>query len=443
MTDTPGIAPPLPTAPVIPASAVAPGVELLAPQLALQEAANILATVIGRSPEGTVLLRSAYGVFSLKSTLPLGVGTRVDVRYQPGNPPSFAILGIADGDAPEAAAPPTRLDVGTTTAATVIAAGSDGTAALPVGTRLLLRIVPTADPAPAPAGPTTAGAAAAGSASPGPATTAPTTIAGQILLGAGGETIVETPVGTLALDLRVALPPGTTMAFERLRDISSVPRPEPPLSQASGWAALDQVLTVLDQAAPKLAQTLRATLTPETPAAFAGTLLFLIGALYRGRWPGEPVHRALTATGEQHLQQRLAADLTELGRLSTDKATDPWRVLVLPLMSGTVVAPIRLYLRRRSSDSADGSGDDLRFVFEAELSRLGTLQLDGLLRGSRLDLVLRSHATLSPEARQEAGAIFRSASAANGLHGDIVFATAAEFAVAPLAALRYRVEMEA
>ena len=433
MTDTPGIAAPLPSAPVIPASAVLPGIELLTPQLALQEAANFVATVIGRSAEGAVLLRSTHGTFSLKSTLPLGTGNRVEVRYQPGNPPSITLLGPADGEPSETAAPPTRLDLGTMAEATVIAAGSDDAAALPVGTRLLLRVVPASDPGAVPSAPAPASSS----------TAAAPTLAGQILLGAGDETIVETPVGTLALDLRVALPPGTTLAFERLRDITGAPHLEPPVSQASGWAALDQVLTALDRAAPRLAQQLRATLTPETPAAFAGTLLFLIGALYRGRWPGEAVHRALEHADEPQLQQRLATDLEELGRLSMDKATDPWRVLVLPLISGTVVAPIRLYLPRRSAKADEGAGDDLRFVFEAELSRLGALQLDGRLRGSRLDLVLRSHTSLSAEARHQAGEIFRSASAANGLHGDIVFTTTPEFAVAPLAAMRYRVEMQA
>lgn len=418
MTNSPGIAAPLPAATVIPPNAVAPGIELLTPLLALQEATTFAATVIGRSPEGAVLLRSAYGVFSLKSTLPLAPGTRVELRFQPGNPPSISLLGVIESEAAEATAPPMRLDLGTTTAATVIAAGSDGTASLPVGARLLLRVVP----------PSAAGASA---------------LAGQIILGAGGETIVETPVGTLALELRVALPPGTTIAFERLHDIPSTAQPEPPPSQANGWPALDQALAALDRAAPTLAQQLRGAMSPDTPAALAGTLLFLLGALYRGRWPGEPVNRALASAGEERLRQRLAADLAELGRLSADTATDPWRVLVLPLMSGTGVAPLRLYLRRGSGESRDGAEEGMRFVFEAELSRLGTLQLDELVRGSRLDLVLRSHAPLSPEARQEAAAIFRRASAANGLHGDIVFATAAEFAVAPLAAMQRRVEMRA
>jgi len=153
------------------------------------------------------------------------------------------------------------------------------------------------------------------------------------------------------------------------------------------------------------------------------------------------VDRALAQAPDS--RQRLAADVTELQRLSRDPATDPWRVLVLPLLSEAAVTPLRLYLRRRGSDQRDGTEGGVRFVFEAELKRLGALQLDGRIGGSRFDLVLRSHTSLPPEMREAAGALFRQTSAANGLHGDIVFATAADFAVAPLAAMRRHVELQA
>ncbi len=72
-------------------------------------------------------------------------------------------------------------------------------------------------------------------------------------------------------------------------------------------------------------------------------------------------------------------------------------------------------------------------MIDAELSRLGAVQLDGLMRGARLDLVLRSHAPIPPELREEARAIFHRASEAHGLNGDLVFATASRFAVEPMA----------
>ncbi len=99
---------------------------------------------------------------------------------------------------------------------------------------------------------------------------------------AARETVVETPIGTLALDRRLALPPGTAIALTRLGEFPSAPNAAAPPSQAAGWPALDQALAVLDRAAPALAAELRAALAPGTPAALAGTLLFLMGALYRG-----------------------------------------------------------------------------------------------------------------------------------------------------------------
>jgi hypothetical protein len=270
----------------------------------------------------------------------------------------------------------------------------------------------------------------------------PETLSGQIVAGSAGETLVETPIGTLALDRPLALAPGTAIALARLGALPSAAAGATPPSQAGGWPALDQALAALDKAAPGLAAELRAALAPGTPAALAGTLLFLMGALYRGRWPGAAIEKALTDAGANALRLRLGEDVAELARLSTDRSTDPWRVMVLPLLADAGVQPLRLYLRRGGSQQ-DGAEGDARFILEAEMSRLGALQLDGMVRGKRLDLVLRSHAPLAPELRQEAEALFHRVSDANGLHGDIVFATAALFAVAPLAGLQRHVEVRA
>lgn len=77
------------------------------------------------------------------------------------------------------------------------------------------------------------------------------------------------------------------------------------------------------------------------------------------------------------------------------------------------------------------------------MSRLGALQLDGLVRPQRFDLVLRSHRPVATELRQEIAEIFRNATTASGLAGDITFTTASRFAVAPLDALRPHVGVTA
>jgi hypothetical protein len=77
------------------------------------------------------------------------------------------------------------------------------------------------------------------------------------------------------------------------------------------------------------------------------------------------------------------------------------------------------------------------------MSRLGALQLDGLVRQKRLDLMLRSQREIAPELRQEIAAVFHDATTAAGFTGEIAFATSARFTVAPLDALRPPVGIDA
>jgi hypothetical protein len=415
MTDPLGIGrPPGPGAPLIQAAASAPAVEPLGPAPALPLATSFMATVVERGPDGTLLLRSAYGGLSLKTTQPLPPGTRVELRVLPGNPPSVSMLAIGEPDAAETG-PSLQLDLGTTVMATVVAA-AQGDDAAAVGARLLVRVTATASGA------------------------GDTALSGTILAGAAGETVIDSSIGLLALDRRLALPAGTTIVFERFGTTASEPVDLGP-SQASGFASLDRTLAVLDKEAPALGQRLRNALAPGTAPALAGSLLFLIGALYRGLWPGAAVDRALTAAGQDRLRAKLGEELAELGRLGKDDATGEWQVLTLPLISGAAVEPLHLYVRRGGA-TAETLGDGARFVLEAELSQFGAVQLDGMVRGRRFDLVLRSHAPLPPDLRAESAGIFRRASAAQGFQGDIVFATATPFTVAPLAGLRRPVELQ-
>jgi hypothetical protein len=417
VTDAPAIAtPPRAAASGIPSPPAVPALELLTAPPALPPVATVVAaTVIAQDRDGAFMLRSAYGMLTLKSAMPLPAGARLELRIQPGSPPSVSLLAMDEARATDP--PPWQLDLGTTTAATVVTPAADAPD-MQAGTRLMLRIV-----APAQAG-------------------EPAPLAGEIVANLGGETLVATVLGTLALDLPLALPPGTALAFSRLGTVPDTPAAKPQPSEAAFQSSLDQVVAVLDKAAPALAAQLRAALTPGTPAALTGTLLFLMGALYQGAWPGAMVDRALDAAGEKRLAQRLRGELGDLARLRASGATGPWRVSVLPLFAGADIQPLRLYLRRRGG--ADATDDaDTRFVIEAELSRLGALQLDGFVRGARLDVVLRSHAPLDPALQQEVAALFRQASTAQGLHGDIVFAATPQFDVRPLEAVRPHIAVQA
>lgn len=356
----------------------------------------------------------------LGMSLPVAPSGAVDHRTAQNAPSGASQAGSGGGSA--TASPPvpaSRVDLGTTVAATVRTAAPPGTPNAPaLGSQLLLRFV-------APNGPAAA-----------------TLLSAVVVESAVGETLIDTPLGLLALAQRLALVPGTVMPFEELAAT-------PPAAEfesddpvrASGWPVLDEALAVLDSSAPALAAQLRPELMPQSGPQLAGTLLFLLGGLYSGAWPSSEVLRALSGAGHEKLANRLLEDAGELRRLGADSATGDWQVLTLPLLEGGAILPLRLYLRRKPKKTDKPGEEGERFAIEVELTRLGTLQFDGLVRGQRFDLFVRTHQPLAMELRQEASAIFRHATAASGLTGEIAFAAAAQFAVTPLTALRTHVQV--
>jgi hypothetical protein len=70
-----------------------------------------------------------------------------------------------------------------------------------------------------------------------------------------------------------------------------------------------------------------------------------------------------------------------------------------------------------------------RFILEIELPRSGRLQLDGLLKGIRLDLIVRMPGALPSALSDRLVTTFHGACRANGHHGAITFKVAREWPV--------------
>jgi hypothetical protein len=433
---------PLPAglAAALPQVALTPLLELLQPPPAalLQAPSPVAASVIGRDDGGALLLQTAAGTVAVKTTLPLPVGAQLDLRLVPGPPPAAQLLNITDAPARPPAppgmaeTPPDPVDLGTQLRATVTAPAASApspatpapvpalAAPLAVGSQLVLRLMPLTDATPEDAGILTATVAAdAADAS---------------------ATVLQTPLGVLTLDRRLAVPAGTTLG---LVPVAALPPDAADATAAPGraWPALAEALATLDRVAPELAARLRSELTPQSGAQFAGTLLFLLGAVGSGTWPGAKTAGALDRAGRSDLRLRLDGDTAELRRLA-DPSRGDWHVFMLPLLDGTSLNAVHLYLRRNSRGNTRPE-DGTRFVLDVEMSRLGALQLDGLVRQKRLDLMLRSQREIAPELRQEIAAVFHDATTAAGFTGEIAFATSARFTVAPLDALRPPVGIDA
>jgi hypothetical protein len=87
--------------------------------------------------------------------------------------------------------------------------------------------------------------------------------------------------------------------------------------------------------------------------------------------------------------------------------------------------------RGRKDDKGGGHKDGARFIIDAELSRLGPLQLDGLVRLPQFDLAVRSRDSLPPELRANITEIFNDAMQMTKLRGSVAFQVARDMRPGP------------
>jgi len=271
--------------------------------------------------------------------------------------------------------------------------------------------------------------------------------------------LLQTGIGVIEAQMPASVAVGDVLTTQVITAIPAATgvadgaRPLPPedfqfLAAASqGWPALDEALETLSQTAPGIARTLGQTVIPGVRAPLGPSLLFFLVALRLAaprEWLGPEAAAALNRAGRSDLLRRLGDDMARLLNLASNGPANQWRPIVLPFHDGQGLVPLTLYVHRpdddeaRNRDDPDTGGDDdrkrgsLRFVLDLDLSRLGALQLDGLVANERFDLILRSRQGLDESLRQTLTRIFHDSNASTGLAGDIVFETGAPFPVAPI-----------
>ena len=426
-----------------PVTTASPALDFASPPPAAALAASgVIAATVAGIEAGILRLNTTFGAIALKTNLILPPGAAVEVTIVPGAQPGANLLytpgsplaTLASRPAPTSDAatpaipgePGEVVEFGQAVQATVVAASARADA-MAAGSELTVRVNLFAVT---------------------PAIPASAIILATVSGSNGNTTLLNTPIGRLALDATLNLAPGTLLYLNRLND--GAPASRATASAASpglggGWPSLDEALATLAQIAPDLASRLRADLTPSTTPRMAAMLLFLVGALKgAGVTPPETAALALTLAGRGDLGDRLRKDMSDLRRLAANDDNADWRVFTLPILDESAVRPIRLYLRRRddaeSPDQREAGGT--RFVLDLDMSRLGALQLDGLVRRGRFDLLLRSHQTLPADVASEITAIFRKALEGAGLQGNLSFTATAQFPVAPLDARRPHLGIE-
>jgi hypothetical protein len=268
-----------------------------------------------------------------------------------------------------------------------------------------------------------------------------------------GHPVIETPAGTIMLQQRARLPVGAQVALI-LDPIATAPAaavlpvtsPQQALLQlSSSWPSLDDLIAVLRGAGggaddpataappgvPQVGPKLAAGLANAIAALRSGEVEKLLGPILAGR---------KLPAGKEEVLKRLEDDFTQLSSLAQDRPNVDWRALMLPVYDPRVgLTLINLYYRRGGggkSGDPDSKENGTRFVVEVNFAALGAFQLDGLVRGKRFDLMIRSRRAVPPSERRALLGIFEDALALSGNTGGLEFRTMERFPVAPLEELR-------
>ena len=192
------------------------------------------------------------------------------------------------------------------------------------------------------------------------------------------------------------------------------------------WQALKEAIAVLQAAEPLVAQQFLNTVVPRPDTQLAANILFFLVALRGGdirSWLGEGPSRALQRH-KPDLLSRLSDEFRTIGRTAEEPVSGDWRIAVVPFNSGEELKQIRVFMRRHGTQEEEEDGDPgTRFIVDVELSRLGRMQLDGLVRGGnkRLDLIVRSATPLPGHMRDDIRRIFQDACELTGMNGATTF----------------------
>ncbi len=195
--------------------------------------------------------------------------------------------------------------------------------------------------------------------------------------------------------------------------IAATPPGQTP-AQATGWSSFGEAMAVLQKADPAVAQLLVQRL-PDLGPQFAGNLMSWVAAAQTGdmrAWLGERAVKTLEKAGRADLIGKLEDDMSGMrAPVSLPQLGNDWQALTLPLFFGQRVERVRLTFRRAKGeeDGVKGIDDEgLRFLLDIDMSRLGALQLDGLVKrqAKQFDLIVRSRLELPETVRRDINGIF-------------------------------------
>ncbi len=264
---------------------------------------------------------------------------------------------------------------------------------------------------------------------------------GQPSIRAGGQSFLlrmpaSLPIGTQVVFESTPMTPQqvmTSFQMDALRQ-TAAPSGFTPLWSTT-WPALQETMDALAAlGAMPNAQAIKDSIPSPTPR-LVPTALFFLAALRSGAvesWLGEGTLQSLRQAGKSSLADRLTGDFGKISAQSKEPLSGEWRAISMPMMHDGEIGQMQFYIRRQNQDDTPEKDGDARaaaptrFILNLHLSRMGDMQLDGLLRKKTFDLILRSADALPESMRRELMGSFTKGLKQAEMEGGISFQTRAQ-----------------
>ncbi|MER2520894.1 MAG: hypothetical protein ABTQ34_09470 [Bdellovibrionales bacterium] len=175
-----------------------------------------------------------------------------------------------------------------------------------------------------------------------------------------------------------------------------------------------------------------------TDHQLGASLLFLLSAL-KGKdwqsWQGETApHNLILHAAQTRLIDKLKETLRKTSHEEESANGDLWRPYTLPLSEQNMTSSISgypvLYVRKDGHENSADQNDphnlethNTRFLIDMNLSKLGAIQLDGLVGNKKMDLILRSEKPLPESMLAELKPLYEQTLSAFGYAGLLLFQT--------------------
>ncbi len=199
-----------------------------------------------------------------------------------------------------------------------------------------------------------------------------------------------------------------------------------PLMQPSSlWPAVDDIFQTFFQTTPQAAQILgRIIPSPANPSNMGPAIMLLAAAIRAGDlqgWMGDKKLEMLQKLGKGDLLSRLSGETSSLAA-NNDTPSTEWKSVPVPILWQNEISKVLFHVRQEPQDDNDEQGDiGTRFIFDLDLTTMGAVQLDGLVRGNRLDLIVRTKESISYPMQEAMKKAYADALDGTQIYGELGF----------------------